>query len=86
MTLQIVLKHREETSKDCKGKHREGLKIFIPLSGEYRGEEKRKSPSASTATKKEKQLLLAFWDSARSPMHFKSSTLGAGFFTAPSSL
>lgn len=54
ITLQIVLKYREETSKEHKGKHREGLKIFIPLSGEYRGEEKKKkSPSTSTATKKE---------------------------------
>lgn len=42
MTLQVVLKYGEETSKDDKGKHREGLKIFIPLAGEFgRGEDKK---------------------------------------------
>lgn len=37
ITLQIVFKHREETSKDHQGKHREGLKMFVPLSWERGG-------------------------------------------------
>lgn len=49
-------------------------------------EEKKKSPSTSTAMRKELEDLLILWDSARSPMHFKSSVLGAAFFTAPRSL
>lgn len=41
ITLQTILKYREETSNDHKEKHRKGLKIYVPLSGECggRGEE-----------------------------------------------